>query len=492
MSAGQWIRTLLIAAALVAALLFVMTRLTGGPGGGAPRPPAGQAAAPAPVEEVEIQARSEPEQRPAEENKPEPEPEPTPEPAPEPEPEPTPEPEPEHAPEIEAEPTPEPTPEPAPEREPEPTSEPEPAPRPEPAPEREPEPTPEPEAAPAPERTPEPAPEPDAQAEPAPEPGPESAADAEPDAEAGAAALRRRLDERAAGHARAMEAMERRAADIAPERLATRLAGAMTGSLEAADRAAEAAADLETAETARAPEALRADIAADAGRQRAGAERLGEEFDRLRRRAAAGRAPPRAYAGTARLGRAVVEHRAAAAMPVAEARRMLSAVGADEAMYIRSLRWNGQAARTRELWISMGATYALLPPRGSFAPVWRIPGGLGAGAEPVEIDQDAFFDAYSNRFTWLTAGDGAAEMRAIEARLLRKCPCRGYRLTLVWNWDTLAVILSDARALARAKGLAVPRDIKTVEWLVAPGSGAGRARVDIVRLIGRDGAVHEP
>ena len=283
--------------------------------------------------------------------------------------------------------------------------------------------------------------------------------------------------------------MEARAVDSGPDTLASRMAAAMVDGLDAGARAREAAADRAEAGAIAAPEPLRAALAEDEARQQETAETLDGEFRALRARLAA--RPPPAGAAETRVGGVVVEHRATAAVDAEQARRILGAVREGEAVFIRSLRWNGQAKATRDLWIAMGATYALLPPRGSWEPVHRVAGPLDAGAGLAGVDQDDFFSAFSNRYTFLTSGDDAEAVRAVEARLLRRCgACAGYRLALVWNWETLALILSEARALAREKGLELPRDVKTVEWLARPGSGAGRARVDVTRLVGRDGTVH--
>ena len=337
--------------------------------------------------------------------------------------------------------------------------------------------------------TPEPAEPPPAEA--TAEPEPDQAPDTpEPPAEAAAlAALGERLDARLAELAAAVEAMEARAADSDPDTLASRMAAAMVDGLDADARVREAAADLAEAGALAAPEPLRAALAEDEARQKKSAETLVGEFRVLRTRLAA-RAPPAAAAGT-HVGDIVVEHRAPPTVAADEARRILGAIREGEAVFIRSLRWNGQAKATRDLWIAMGATYALLPPRGSWEPVYRVAGPLNAGAGLAGIDQDDFFSAFSNRYTFLTSGDDAETVRAVEARLLRRCgACAGYRLALVWNWETLALILSEAQALAREKGLELPRDVKTVEWLARPGSSSGRARLDVTRLIARDGNIH--
>ena len=326
----------------------------------------------------------------------------------------------------------------------------------------------------------------------------ESEAPRSPDASVAEAVFRERLDERSAALEKALEEMDARGADTGPETLTARMAAALVDSQAAEERAREAASDLgEAGDLSEAGESapgepLRAALAEDEARQAAAADALDGEFRALRGQVAARQpSPSPGHAAATRVGRVVVEHRSPDAMPLEEATQILGAVREGEAVFIRSLRWNGQAKETRDLWIAMGATYALLPPRGSYEPVYRVPGELDGGAAPVAVDQDEFFAGFSNRYTVLSSGDDADEVRRIEARLLRRCgACAGYRLTLVWNRETLALILSEARAFAREVGLALPRDVKTVEWLALPGSGPGRARVDVMRLVGRDGSIH--
>ena len=378
-----------------------------------------------------------------------------------------------------------------------------PAPEPEPAPETEVEPE-EPEPAPAPEATPKP--EAPQEAEAPPEPHPKEAASepvqvqlrpsgeqpsSQPDLER---QIRSRLSERMAAAQAAMDAMEARREETARETLAARMAEAMADSLQAEERKREAQADAEAVESMASPQdqELPAELAEDKAEQTTLASLLKREFEVLKEEILGSAEPPSSFQGTARVGDLIVEHRSASVMSVQEGQRLLSAVGKDEAMFIRSLRWNGQAKAARDLWIGMGATYALLPPRGSYDPIYRIKGRLGAGADLAEMDQDDFFTRFSNRFTYLTTGEDARAVNGIEARLLRMCGnCAGYRLTLVWNWETLALILSDARALAREKGLRLPQDIKLIEWLAIPGS-SGRARIEIVKLIARNGTEHAP
>ena len=414
---------------------------------------------------------------------------------------------------ADAAPTTEPVTPPAPE--PEQVSEPEPAPETEVEPE-------EPEPAPAPEATPEPEAPQEAEATPQPEmpepaaPPPEASETPEPQPEESASEvvqvqeqppvqqpssqpdvereIRSRLSERMAAAQAAMDAMEARREETARETLAARMAEAMTDSLKAEERKREADADAEAIESMTSPldEELPAELAEDKAEQTTLASLLEREFEVLKEEMLEPAEPPSSFQGTARVGDLIVEHRSASVMPVQEGQRLLSAVGKDEAMFIRSLRWNGQAKAARDLWIGMGATYALLPPRGSYDPIYRIGGRLDAGADLAEVDQDDFFTRFSNRFTYLTTGEDARAVNAIEARLLRTCGnCAGYRLTLVWNWETLALILSDARALAREKGLRLPQDIKLIEWLAIPGS-SGRARIEIVKLIARNGTEHAP
>lgn len=306
--------------------------------------------------------------------------------------------------------------------------------------------------------------------------------------------LRERLNERISKLEIALASMEVRRDQSTPETLTARMAASMIDSLEAEGREQEAATDMETAEAQEQPDNLLAALSDDKEQQAKVADLLIKEFQALKAKVnEQPQEPPTSHKGTTRVGRMLIEHRAPSVMPTEEGRRMLSAVSDNEAVYIRSLRWNGQAQATRDLWIGMGATYALLPPRRSFAPVYQIVGKLDGSALPEEVDQDSFFSRFSNRFTYLTTGDDASSVREIEARLIRKCgQCAGYKLTLVWNWETLTLILSDARALAREKGIRLPQDVKMIEWLAVPGSQAGRARVDVVRLVGRDGQIYAP
>ena len=317
---------------------------------------------------------------------------------------------------------------------------------------------------------------------------------AEPPAEA---ELRERMENRLAALTESVDAMTKRQeeAAAATARMATaKMAEAMLARLAAEERAVEAAEDLATAKTLDAPaEALTAKLVADEQQQAQAAELINKEFETLKTQAATPVEPPATYRGTSQIGEIAIEHRAQAAMPVAESQQLLNAVGEAEAIYIRSLRWNGQAKTARDLWIGMGATYALLPPPGSFDPIYRVGVPLGTDSALGKVDQDDFFARYSNRFTILTTGEDAEAIERVETRLIRTCGmCTDYRLALVWNWETLAVILSDAKALARQKGLRLPEDVKIIDWLAVPGSGAGRARVDVVKLIARDGTEYGP
>lgn len=309
------------------------------------------------------------------------------------------------------------------------------------------------------------------------------------------AALRERLQGRLAALDEAVRAAAERQEKPTPAPATTKMAEAMKASLAAQERVAEAADDLVAAESLDTPQAdaLQAELAEDEQQQTQAAEVLANEFEALKMQAAEPVEPPAAYQGTSRVGEVVVEHRAQAVMSATEAQALLNAVGEDDVLFIRSLRWNGQAKAARDLWIRLGATYALLPPHGSFDPIYRVAAPLRADSALARMEQDDFFARFSNRFTFLTTGDDAQAIKRFETRLLRSCgTCAGYRLSLVWNWQTLAVILSDAKALAHSSGLHLPEDVKIIDWLAVPGAGANRARIDVVKLIARDGEEHGP
>ena len=306
-------------------------------------------------------------------------------------------------------------------------------------------------------------------------------------------ALRERLQGRLAALDEAVRAATERREKPASTPATAKMADAMKASLAANERAAEAAQDVSVAKTLDTPQAdaLEAELAKDEQQQAHAAEVIASEFEALKAQAAEPAAPPADYQGTSRVGDVVVEHRARAAMSAMAARNLLNAVGEDDVLYIRSLRWNGQAKAARDLWIRLGATYALLPSHGSFDPIFRVAAPLRADSALARVEQDAFFTRYSNRFTFLTTGDDAQAIKRFETRLLRSCgTCAGYRLSLVWSWQTLAVILSDAKALAHSNRLRLPQDVKIIDWLAVP--GAGRARIDVVKLIARDGKEYGP
>lgn len=316
---------------------------------------------------------------------------------------------------------------------------------------------------------------------------------AAPRAQAVEAELRERLQSRFAALEEAMSTAAERQEEATPAPTTAKMAEAMKSSLAAEERAAEAAEDLAAAKALDAPQAdaLEAELAEDEQQQAQVAELLANEFEALKAQAAELADPPADYQGASRVGEVVVDHRAQEVLSATETQALLSAVGEDEVLYIRSLRWNGQAKAARDLWIRLGATYALLPPRGSFDPIFRVAAPLGADSALARMEQDDFFALYSNRFTFLTTGEDAQAIKRVETRLLGSCgTCAGYRLSLVWNWQTLAVILSDAKALARSSGLRLPEDVKIVDWLAVP--GADRARIDVVKLIARDGKEYGP
>ena len=302
--------------------------------------------------------------------------------------------------------------------------------------------------------------------------------------------LRNRLEARTAKLDDALTSMEARLEDQSNP--VANMAMSMIDNIDARDRVEEAVADLKVADSRQVTDTLLTVLKNDEEQQAGVAGLLEKEFETLKENMEEVPPLPPSHAGRSRLGEMLVEHRVEDVMSVEESQQILTAVGEDKAVYIRSLRWNGQAKATRDLWIGMGGTYALLPPRGSFEPIYRVRGELENGHALEAMDQDSFFSRFSNRFTYVTTGEGERGVREIEARLLRKCgQCGGYKLSLVWNWETLALILSDARALAHEKDIRFPEDVKIIEWLAIPGSRAERARVDVIRLIGRNGEIYE-